>query len=158
MFQVSHNIQQIIIDIKNELHTLDRFVVAQENKYKQVIRELKAGHKTSHWIWYIFPQLEQLGKTQKAKFYGIQNIEEAREYLQHPLLNQRLRECVQILNGLENKTAEFIFNGYPDDVKFHACMTLFSKAAEDNEVFVQALQKYFGGKEDKATLALLEAE
>ncbi|CAL6026015.1 DUF1810_domain-containing protein [Hexamita inflata] len=104
------------------------------------------------------PQLEQLGKTQKARFYGIQNIEEAREYLQHPLLNQRLRECVQILNSLENKTAEFIFNGYPDDVKFHACTTLFSKAVEDNEVFVQALQKYFGGKEDKATLVLLEAE
>ncbi|CAL6089850.1 DUF1810_domain-containing protein [Hexamita inflata] len=150
--------QSAKIDFNMDNRILDRFVVAQENKYKQVVRELKAGHKTSHWIWYIFPQLEQLGKTQKAKFYGIQNIEEAREYLQHPLLNQRLRECVQILNGLENKTAEFIFNGYPDDVKFHACMTIFSKAAEDNEVFVQALQKYFGGKEDKATLALLEAE
>lgn len=138
-------------------YNLERFVTAQSGVYAQACAELRAGKKRSHWMWFIFPQIQGLGSSEMAMRYAISSLEEAKAYLEHPVLGARLRECAGIVLGLEGKTVEEIF-GYPDNLKFHSCMTLFAKAAtmsEEDLVFSQVLDKYFAGKEDAATVQRL---
>ena len=134
---------------------LERFVEAQDRVYDTVCDELALGAKTSHWMWFIFPQLKELGRSPIAKFYGIDSREEARAYWEHPVLGKRLLECTKLVLALRNKTANEIL-GFPDDLKFQSCMTLFSQVAPEEEVFKRALDCYFGGRPDENTLKLLK--
>ena len=136
---------------------LERFVRAQDGVYDQVCAELRSGRKRTHWMWFIFPHIKGLGSSEMAVRFAISSIEEAKAYLENPVLGERLRECARIVVGLDGRTAEEIFD-YPDDLKFHSSMTLFAKAAEISEedlVFSQALDKYFGGREDAGTVQRL---
>ena len=129
---------------------LERFVEAQNRVYSRVLEELRAGEKTSHWMWFIFPQIRGLGHSAMAQRFAIGSLEEARAYLADPVLGERLRECTKLVNAAEGKSASEIF-GFPDDVKFHSSMTLFSRAG-NGEVFQDALERYFGGQADEATI------
>jgi len=133
---------------------LQRFVEAQAPVYTQVTEELRAGRKRSHWMWFVFPQIRGLGNSDFARFYAICSREEAEAYLNHSVLGPRLRECAQLVNAIEGRTAKEIF-GYPDFLKFHSSMTLFSLVATDKEVFVAALNKYYGGQQDGPTVERL---
>jgi uncharacterized protein (DUF1810 family) len=133
---------------------LDRFLSAQAGVYPQVLVELRAGQKQSHWIWFIFPQMKGLGSSSHAHFYGIGTLEEAAAYWRHPVLGPRLEECTILVNQVEKRTIERIL-GYPDDLKFRSSMTLFSRAAPGAAIFSQALDKYFAGQPDPLTLELL---
>ncbi len=135
----------------NDRYELKRFVDAQEDVYKQACAELRAGRKRSHWMWFVFPQIRGLGSSPTAVRFAISGIEEARAYLEHPVLGPRLQECTGIVVGVEGRSVEEIF-GYPDDLKFHSSMTLFAKAATEAGVFGEALEKYFGGEMDQGTL------
>jgi uncharacterized protein (DUF1810 family) len=130
---------------------LQRFLDAQAPVYGNVRRELRAGRKTSHWMWFIFPQIQGLGHSSTAQKYAVSGRDEAKAYLQHPVLGQRLIECTKLVNEVEGKSADDIF-GYPDDLKFRSSMTLFAEVSPDNPVFVDALDKYFGGEPDQLTL------
>ena len=133
---------------------LERFVKAQAGVYEQACVELRAGHKRTHWMWFIFPQIRGLGSSSMSVRFGIASLAEARAYLKHAELGPRLRECARIVCRVEGKTVGEIF-GSPDDLKFHSSMTLFAKAAEANEmdeVFGEALEKYFDGEMDGGTL------
>jgi uncharacterized protein (DUF1810 family) len=129
---------------------MQRFVEAQARVIDRVRQELKAGAKKSHWMWFVFPQIAGLGRSEMARFYALASLEEARSYAGHPVLGARLRECTRAVLAVHGKTARDIF-GTPDDLKFRSCMTLFARATSD-PLFRQALEKYFGGEEDKATL------
>lgn len=133
---------------------LERFVEAQDRVYESVCNELALGEKTSHWMWFIFPQLKGLGRSPIAKHYAIESADAALAYWQHPILGQRLKECTQLVLAQRNTTAHDIF-GSPDDLKFKSCMTLFAQVAPNEAVFKQALQRFFGGKLDDSTLKLL---
>ncbi len=133
---------------------LERFVEAQADVYADVVNELRGGQKRSHWMWFIFPQMKGLGRSAMALHYGIGSLEEATAYVRHPVLGTRLKECVELVNRIEGRTAREIF-GSPDDMKFRSSMTLFARAAEDDTVFCAALKKYFGGKADPLTEELL---
>jgi uncharacterized protein (DUF1810 family) len=142
---------------------LQRFTDAQQHVYATVCAELAGGHKESHWMWFIFPQLAGLGSSSMARHYAIASMGEARAYLAHPLLGPRLRECTELVNRIERRSIEEIF-GYPDHLKFHSCMTLFARAAidprgadhaGDGRTFEAALAKYFSGEGDPSTLRLL---
>jgi uncharacterized protein (DUF1810 family) len=137
---------------------LERFLSAQEAVYEQVLDELHAGAKRSHWIWFIFPQMKGLGHSSKANYYGIGSLEEAVAYLRHPVLGPRLGRCTRLVTLVEGRTIREIL-GSPDDLKFRSSMTLFARAAVDAEMastdFNDALQKYFNGEPDPLTLALL---
>jgi uncharacterized protein (DUF1810 family) len=133
---------------------LQRFVDAQQPVYQTVLAELRAGRKQSHWMWFIFPQIAGLGHSAMARKYGIASLEEAIAYLRHPVLGPRLRECSALAAALRNRSANEVF-GDPDDMKFRSSMTLFSHAAPEEAVFRDCLARYFGGKPDAATLALL---
>lgn len=133
---------------------LQRFVDAQEPVYPAVRAELRQGRKTSHWMWFIFPQLQGLGRSSTAQFYAIADLAEAGAYLAHPVLGPHLLECTALVNAIPGAAIHAIF-GSPDDLKFHSSMTLFSKAADDKTIFQAALDKYFAGAPDRATLALL---
>ena len=122
--------------------------------YPRVLAELRAGSKTSHWMWFIFPQLRGLGSSPMAHRFGISSLAEARAYLQHPLLGPRLRECTELALATEGRSVSEIF-GHPDDLKFRSCMTLFQHAAPEERCFEEALQKYFRGEPDRRTLELL---
>jgi len=137
--------------------TLERYIKAQAPIYARALDELKRGAKQSHWMWYVFPQMAGLGHSTTSHTYGIDSLEEAREYLAHPILGARLRECCRTLMGLEGRTAHEIFRS-PDDLKLRSCLTLFSQAAPDETLFRDLLDKYFGGKPDAATLELLEGQ
>jgi uncharacterized protein (DUF1810 family) len=132
-------------------HDLKRFVEAQEPVYQEVLEELRTGKKRSHWIWFIFPQIAGLGNSSTSQHYAIASLEEARAYLGHPVLGARLRECTAIVNQIEGRTVSEIF-GWPDDMKFRSCMTLFAQATTENQVFRDALEKYFSGEADQQTL------
>ncbi len=142
----------LVIGVNDAHYHLERFVAAQESVYPQVLEELRSGSKRSHWMWFIFPQLAGLGRSETARYYAIQSLDEARAYLAHPLLGARLRECVAILSGLEGRTAEDIF-GYPDVLKLHSSLTLFELACDD-DLFTQALERYYDGSRDESTLRL----
>lgn len=135
---------------------LQRFVEAQDRVYESVCNELALGEKTSHWMWFIFPQLKGLGHSPIAKYYGIASADEALEFWQHPVLSQRLLECTKLVLAQPNTTAHDIF-GSPDDLKFKSCITLFALVAPDEAAFSQALARFFGGKADENTLKLLSA-
>jgi uncharacterized protein (DUF1810 family) len=134
--------------------SLERYVKAQAPIYARALTELKAGHKQSHWMWYVFPQMAGLGHSTTSHTYGIQSLKEAQEYLAHPLLSARLRECCRAVMAVEGRTAHEIFRS-PDDLKFRSCLTLFAQAAPEETLFRDLLEKYFHGKEDSATLELL---
>ena len=143
----------------NDRYDLTRFVAAQEPLFDRVRAELTGGRKESHWMWFVFPQLQGLGSSATARRYALACIEEARAYLAHPLLGARLRECTRLVNRIEGRTVEEIF-GYPDHVKFRSCMTLFARAAGeagDGPLFREALRKYFAGEGDPLTRKLLSS-
>ena len=134
-----------------DMFDLERFVAAQAPVYARVLSELKSGRKTTHWMWFVFPQIAGLGASPMAIRYAIGSLAEAEAYLRHDLLSRRLYECVSLVNAIEGRTIGEIF-GRPDDMKFRSSMTLFSRATTDSAVFLAALAKYFGGAEDRATL------
>jgi uncharacterized protein (DUF1810 family) len=136
-------------------YNLERFVEAQQEAYEDVCAELRAGSKSSHWMWFIFPQMKGLGMSATSDWFGISSLNEAEAYLRHPVLGRRLRECTQLVNLIEGRPIREIF-GSPDYLKFRSCMTLFAYATAENRVFLDALQKYSNGEFDRATLALLE--
>jgi uncharacterized protein (DUF1810 family) len=131
------------------------FVQAQDAVYPEVLRELKAGRKESHWIWFIFPQLAGLGHSQMAQRFGLLSLDEARAYLAHPILGARLKECTGIMLAQPGSDARAIM-GTPDDLKFRSSMTLFDLAAPQEPIFRQALAKFFSGKADSLTIELLQ--
>ena len=133
---------------------LQRFVDAQHGVYDQALAELRAGRKRSHWMWFVFPQIEGLGRSPTAQHYAISGLDEARAYLAHPMLGPRLIECARAVAATTGRTAEEIF-GSPDDLKLRSSMTLFARAAPDEAVFQQVLDKYFGGEPDPLTLERL---
>lgn len=134
---------------------LSRFVEAQESDFPQALSEIKSGRKRSHWMWYIFPQLEGLGRSSTSQFYGIKDLSEAEDYLHHPLLGSRLAEISTELLKLEKNNANAIF-GSPDDLKLKSSMTLFTKVPGAPPVFRDVLNKFFGGSQDQKTIELLE--
>jgi len=134
---------------------LTRFLDAQNRDYGQALAELQSGRKRTHWIWYVLPQLRGLGMSQMSKTYGIKSLAEAREYLAHPTLGSRLRQCVAAIDEHNEKKIEQIL-GDIDAIKYRSCLTLFKQADESRpSVFAQALEVFFGGREDRATLELL---
>lgn len=152
---------------------LQRFLDAQADIYQRVIRELRSGRKTSHWMWFIFPQLRGLGHSATAQHFAIASLDEARAYLAHSVLGPRLRECTELVNEIQNKTIEEIF-GFPDYLKFRSAMTLFlqasqlgpsnsprssaqSSASPGQHIFAAALEKYFHGEGDSLTHSLLNS-
>ncbi len=134
-------------------YDLDRFLKMQQYDYTTALSEIKSGHKRSHWIWYIFPQLKGLGRSNMSEFYGIENIEEAKEYMRHPVLGSRLTEISEALLSLDSNDPLEVM-GMPDDLKLCSCMTLFEQAS-DEPVFGKVLDKYFNGARDKRTIKLL---
>ena len=138
----------------SDQYNLQRFVAAQQPVFDIVREELSQGSKRSHWMWFVFPQIEGLGHSATAVKYAISSLEEARAYLEHPLLGPRLRECCRLVAVVDGRSAEDIF-GFPDYMKFQSSLTLFAQAAADNPVFHECLQKYFGGDPDQATLVRL---
>jgi uncharacterized protein (DUF1810 family) len=135
---------------------LQRFVEAQGPVYEQIRRELETGRKTSHWMWFVFPQIAGLGSSSMARRYAISGRDEAVAYAAHAVLGARLRECTGLVNAVEGRTAHRIF-GSPDDIKFRSSMTLFALCAGDREVFQAALDKYFDGERDGLTEAQLNS-
>ena len=133
---------------------LERFVDAQTAVYDQVRSELAAGRKSSHWMWFIFPQLRGLGRSSIAQLYGIANLAEARAFIGHPVLGPRLIECARLVLAVRGRTVHQIF-GSPDDLKLRSCMTLFELAAREESVFGEVLDRYCGGVRDQATLDLV---
>ncbi len=133
---------------------LERFVEAQDMVYQDVRRELAAGRKATHWMWFVFPQLRGLGRSATAHYYGIGSPDEAVAYVRHPVLGARLRECVDLVLAVDDSSAHAIF-GSPDDLKFRSSMTLFAAIAPSEPLFRRALDKYFGGEPDPATAELL---
>jgi uncharacterized protein (DUF1810 family) len=133
---------------------LERFVDAQAPVYEQVRREMAAGRKQSHWMWFIFPQIAGLGQSPMSVRFAIASLDEAKAYLANPVLGARLRECTQLSLDVEDKTARDIF-GSIDEMKFRSSMTLFARAAPDEDIFHRCLDKYFAGASDPATLEKL---
>jgi uncharacterized protein (DUF1810 family) len=133
---------------------LDRFVQAQASVYPDVLAELRAGRKRTHWMWFVFPQLAGLGFSPMAQRYAIGSLPQARAYLAHPVLGPRLRECSALVLAAREADIHRIF-GAPDDLKFHSSMTLFAQAAPGEAVYRECLERFFGGAPDRQTLALL---
>jgi len=134
---------------------LSRFTRAQESIYDSVLAELRNGRKRTHWMWYIFPQIDGLGHSTTSKNYAIKSQEEARQYLNHPVLGKRLLECAEAVFTVEGRSISEIF-GYPDNLKLKSSMTLFVCVADPYSVFSCILDKYFNGENDALTLQLLE--
>ncbi len=144
------------IAIADDPFNLERFVNAQEGVYERALAELKHGRKRTHWMWYIFPQIEGLGHSATAQYYAIKSTAEARHYLNHLVLSSRLRACAEAVLAIEGRSVAEIF-GYPDDLKLRSSMTLFAWAADDPDaVFARVLDQYFHGEPDTKTLAILE--
>lgn len=135
---------------------LKRFVDAQEPVYGDVVEELRAGRKRSHWMWFVFPQLRGLGGSAMAARFGIASLDEAGAYLRHELLGPRLRECARLVTAVQGRSIGQIF-GSPDDLKLCSSMTLFARATDDNQDFVAVLDKYYDGQQDRLTLQRLTA-
>jgi len=133
---------------------LQRFVTAQQGVYQAVRAELQEGLKRSHWMWFIFPQIKGLGHSEISRRYAIASAEEAAAYLRHPILGQRLRECTKLVLATQGRSIHGIL-GSPDDLKFHSCMTLFSRADPNEPLFRDALDRFFGGTPDHNTLERL---
>ncbi len=140
---------------RDGIFDLSRFISAQESVYGRVLEELRNGRKRTHWMWYIFPQIDGLGYSTTSKHFAIKNMEEAQAYLNHSVLGPRLFECAEAVLAIEGHTASNIF-GYPDDLKLQSSMTLFALIAGPDSVFAHILDKYFKGEHDVRTLHLLE--
>ena len=138
----------------DDRYDLARFVAAQAPVFERVCAELRAGRKTSHWMWFVFPQLAGLGSSAMARRYALSGREEAAAYLAHELLDERLRMCVGLLLHQQGRTAHQVF-GDPDTAKFRSCMTLFAAVCMEGSVFERALDRFFGGEPDPATIRLL---
>ena len=135
-------------------HDLERFVEAQNPVYESVCTELSAGQKTTHWMWFIFPQLKALGRSATAKHFGLEGRDEAAAYWQHPVLGPRLKHCTELVLGVQGKSARQIF-GATDEIKLRSCMTLFELVAPDEPAFGRVLDRFFGGRRDEVTAGLL---
>jgi uncharacterized protein (DUF1810 family) len=142
------------MELASEDFDLQRFVDAQARIYPDVVEELRAGRKRSHWIWFIFPQIAGLGSSTTAARYAISSLDEARAYLDHDVLGPRLRECTRLVNAIEHRSIGEIF-GSPDDMKVRSSMTLFARATRDNGDFVELLDRYYDGEQDPLTLQRL---
>ena len=140
----------------SDSYDLERFVAAQDagGTYEQAVDELRRGYKTSHWMWFVFPQIAGLGRSSTSRRYAISSLDEAQAYLEHPVLGPRLRECASLVIQAQAPSAERIFGGI-DAQKLHSSMTLFLRAAPDEALFQQVLDQYFGGRADPATDRLL---
>ena len=141
--------------MNNDVYDLDRFISAQEGIYESVLAELQNGEKRSHWMWFIFPQIDGLGFSATTKYYSIKNKEEARHYLNHPVLGPRLLQCTELLLAIEGKSVREIFD-FPDDKKLKSSMTLFATVSDPDSVFAHVLEKYFDGERDERTTSLLD--
>ena len=139
---------------RNDPHDLDRFVRAQAQQYEQALAEIRSGRKRSHWMWYIFPQCEGLGSSSMSRRYSIKSLNEARAYLNHPVLGPRLVACTRAVLDVEGRSASELF-GSPDDMKLQSCATLFACVSSSGSVFHQLLHKYFHDRRDVNTLRLL---
>ena len=137
--------------MKDDPYNLRRFVEAQNPVFEQACEELRDGEKRSHWMWFIFPQIQGLGHSPMAERFAISSREEAAAYSEHPILGPRLRESTRLVNSVQGRTISEIF-GFPDDLKFHSSMTLFAAVGGENSVFLEALRMYFAGKHDEKTL------
>ena len=137
-----------------DMKSLDKFVNAQARDYDTALYEIRGGRKRSHWMWYIFPQLQGLGFSSTAQYYGIQDLEQAMDYMEHPVLGPRLVEISEALLALDSSNPSAVM-GYPDDLKLCSSMTLFELAAPDQPVFGRVLDKFYGGRRDYRTLELL---
>jgi uncharacterized protein (DUF1810 family) len=144
-----------VITDNDNTFDLNRFTDAQVGIYETAYAELKNGQKRTHWMWYIFPQIDGLGRSRTAKLYAIKSREEVRQYLNHPVLGPRILECAKAVLAIDGRTASEIF-GYPDDLKLKSSMTLFASVATPGSVFVRVLDKYFHGERDVNTLQLLK--
>jgi uncharacterized protein (DUF1810 family) len=138
-----------------DIYNLSRFVEAQNPVFDRVMDELRAGRKTSHWMWFIFPQLQGLGRSEMAARFAISGMAEARAYLEHDVLGARLEECVETVLQHHGKSAGQIF-GSPDDLKFRSCLTLFRSVQPGSSLYQQALDRFYSGEPDRKTLLLLE--
>jgi len=138
---------------ESDPYDLGRFVSAQAADYDRALSELRDGKKRSHWMWYVFPQIEGLGHSPMSRRYSIKSANEARAYLDHPILGTRLRECAAAVQNVTGRSALEIF-GSPDDMKLRSCATLFARVSDD-DIFEQLILKYFNGEHDKETLRLL---
>ena len=132
---------------------LTRFVEAQDPVYAQVCSELKRGHKTGHWMWFVFPQIAGLGNSEMSRRFAISSVTEARAYMEHAVLGARLKECAELVLKVAGKSAYEIF-GTPDDMKFRSCMTLFAVVEKESSVFEDNIRKYFNGDQDRRTLEI----
>lgn len=141
------------VEDREDRYNLGRFVDAQDDVYPTVLTELRAGMKRSHWMWFIFPQVRGLGTSATAQHFAITDLDEATAYLAHPVLGQRLVECADLVVAIVGASLDRIL-GWPDNLKFHSSITLFSLVPDHNEVFDAALAKYFDGTQDARTLAL----
>ncbi len=137
-------------------YDLNRFLRAQEDDYDRALAEIRGGRKRSHWMWYIFPQIDGLAFSSTSKFYAIKSVEEAKAYLAHPILGPRLLECAEAALAVEGRSAKEIF-GSPDDLKLRSCATLFASVSPSGSVFERVLDKYYEGQRDDKTLELLPA-
>jgi uncharacterized protein (DUF1810 family) len=135
-------------------YQLSRFLEAQEGDFDRALAEIRSGRKRSHWIWYIFPQIDGLGSSSTSRHYAIKSLEEAKAYLAHPVLGPRLLECAEAVLGARGRSAHDIF-GSPDDLKVRSCATLFAQVSPAGSVFERLLTKYYDGKPDELTLDLL---
>lgn len=138
-------------------YDLHRFVDAQDGVYDAVLAELRRGRKRTHWIWFVFPQLRELGRSPTAHHYGVSSLQEAQAYLAHDTLGPRLRECARLVAAIDGASADEIF-GWPDNLKVRSSMTLFARAADDPGIqadFRAVLDKFYNGEEDEATVELL---
>lgn len=136
-------------------YSLERFITAHDRNYDIARNELKQGKKLSHWMWYIFPQIKGLGKSPTSEFYGIQNLDEAKAYINHFILGNNMRTLCEVLLSLESNNPTKIF-GRPDDMKLKSSMTLFSLATDDNGIFVSVLDKFYNGKLDNRTIRIVK--
>ena len=136
-------------------YQLQRFVDAQARDYPAALAEIRAGRKRSHWMWYVFPQFHGLGFSPTSIHYAIKSADEARAYLEHPVLGPRLRECADALLALDGRDAHQVF-GSPDDLKLRSSMTLFASVSADGSVFEQMIDQYYDGQRDQKTIELLD--
>jgi uncharacterized protein (DUF1810 family) len=139
---------------REDAFQLSRFVQAQQDDFKTALAEIRSGQKRTHWMWYIFPQLDGLAFSPTSKHYGIKSLNEATAYLEHTVLGPRLLQCAEAALGVEGRSATEVF-GSPDDLKLRSCATLFACVSPPGSVFHRLLEKYYGGEADRKTLQLL---
>jgi uncharacterized protein (DUF1810 family) len=142
------------IETPEDPYGLSRFLDAQKESYATAVSELRLGKKSTHWIWYVFPQVDGLGFSETTRYYSIKSLAEARAYIDHPILGARLKACVDILTSTQGLGAEEIF-GEVDTLKLRSCMTLFDYATPNESVFSSVLEQYFQGVRDQVTLKIL---